>query len=106
MAAPISPAQLDYYEEHASDNQQPNLIATIILCLVLPCIAVFPRFVARWKNHAGYKADDWLILLSLVPLAGMSTTTSLGIRYGEGKHIIFINNPKGFVLVSIPCVTP
>lgn len=120
MAAPIPPAQLKYYEEHASDNQQPNLIATIVLCLVLPCIAVFLRFLARWINNAAYKADDWLILSALVrknsesqlvqflwllistqlPLAGMSTTTGLGVRYGEGKHIIFIKNPRGFVQVS------
>ena len=66
MAAPIPPAQLEYYEKHASDNQQPNLIATIVLCLALPCIAVFLRFLARWLNHAGYTADDWLILLALV----------------------------------------
>ena len=66
MAATIPSVQLEYYENHASDNQQPNLIATIVLCLVLPCIAVFLRFLARWKNHVGYKADDWLILLALV----------------------------------------
>lgn len=81
MAAEIPPAQLKYYEEHASDNQQPNLIATIVLCLALPCIAVALRFLARWRTHAGFKADDWLILLALFPCAGMSTTTGLGIRY-------------------------
>ena len=30
----------------------------------------------------------------------MSTTTGLGVRYGEGKHIIFLTNPAGFVKVS------
>lgn len=68
MAAPISPAELQYYQEHASDSQQPNLIATIVLCLVLPIFAVGLRFFARWRMRAGYKADDWLILLALVRL--------------------------------------
>ena len=31
----------------------------------------------------------------------MSTTTGLGIRFGEGKHVIFVNNPAGFVKVCI-----
>lgn len=31
----------------------------------------------------------------------MSTTTGLGIRFGEGKHIIFVNNPAGFVKASL-----
>ena len=66
MAAQIPPAEFKYYEEHAGDNLQPNLIATIVLCLVLPCIAVSLRFFARWRMRAGYKADDWLILLALV----------------------------------------
>lgn len=30
----------------------------------------------------------------------MSTTTGLGVRYGEGRHIIVVNNPEGFVKVS------
>ena len=30
----------------------------------------------------------------------MSTTTGLTVRYGEGKHIIFVNNPEGFAKVS------
>jgi hypothetical protein len=62
MSAPISPAQLEYYEDHVSDNQQPNLIAMIFLCLALPRIAVLLRLLARWRTKAGYKADDWLIL--------------------------------------------
>ena len=66
MSISIPPSQLEYYEKHASDNKQPNLIATIILCLALPCIAVFLRFVARCRARAGFKADDWLVLLALV----------------------------------------
>lgn len=66
MSAPISSAQLESYEDHVSDKQQPNLIAMIFLCLALPRIAVLLRLLARWRTEAGYKADDWLILLALV----------------------------------------
>ena len=30
----------------------------------------------------------------------MSTTTGLGVRYGEGKHIIYVKDPGGFVKVG------
>jgi hypothetical protein len=79
MSAQISPAQLEYYEEHASDNQQPNLIAMIVFCLALPRIAVLPRLLARWRTKAGCKADDWLILLALV-----QSTSSNANQWEEG----------------------
>lgn len=66
MSATIPPAQLKCYEDHASDNQQPNLIATIVLGLGLACIAVILRFLARWHTRAGHDWDDWLIALALV----------------------------------------
>ena len=43
-----------------------------------------------------------LLILLQLPLAGMSTTTSLGISYGEGKHIIILTNPEGFAKVDMP----
>ena len=40
-----------------------------------------------------------LLTSSQLPLAGMTTTTALTVRYGEGKHIIFITDPEGFAKV-------
>lgn len=67
MSATLTQAQVQFFESHADDDLQPNLIATIVLCLALPGIAVVLRFLARWRVRAGYKIDDWLILLALVP---------------------------------------
>ena len=66
MAVPIPPAQIEYFEEHASDNVQISLIVIPVVCLVVAYTAVFLRFIARWKNRASFQTDDWLILLSLV----------------------------------------
>lgn len=35
-------------------------------------------------------------LIYQIPLAGMTTTTGLTVRYGEGKHIIFVTSAAGF----------
>ena len=54
MSVPIPPDQLGYYEKHADDTQQPNLIATIILCLALPInvkvIVRYPVVGYRFRN--------------------------------------------------------
>lgn len=77
----ISPEEMQYYLDHANDNKQPNLIATCVLCMFLPAIAVFLRFFSRWRSQAGFKADDWLILFALVrPLFEKLLTFGIAMR--------------------------
>lgn len=33
-------------------------------------------------------------------MAGMTTTTAFTVRYGEGRHVIFIGDPEGYAIVS------
>lgn len=68
----LTQAELQYMEEHANDNKQPNLIATCALCLFFPCVGVSLRFIARWRAKAGYQVDDRLILGALVGAFGLS----------------------------------
>jgi uncharacterized membrane protein len=51
---------------HADDNEKPNLIASIVTCLVFPYAAVALRIVARKSMHVSILLDDWLILGALV----------------------------------------
>ena len=63
----------------------------------------FGNFLCAQLKYRTWQIAD-LTFIQL-PCAGMSTTTGLGVRYGEGKHIIFVNNPEGFAKVSpILCV--
>ncbi|KAL8836137.1 MAG: hypothetical protein Q9170_003030, partial [Blastenia crenularia] len=100
----FSPEQMAYFEKHHSDNKQPLLIAIAVLILTQACIGVFLRFLSRWRNKTSLRADDWLILFALVPLAGMTTASGFGIRYGQGKHIIFVNNAEGFAKAYIAAI--
>lgn len=48
-----------------------NLAATIVMLLL--CIgAVAARFWGRAKAKLGFKADDWLVLISLVSVSASS----------------------------------
>ena len=49
-------------------NHRGHAILTIsIVCGVLETVAVALRFLARRKIASRYRADDWLLLSSLIP---------------------------------------
>ena len=62
----LSPEQVQYYKEHASDTLQPNIIIKSALGLPFAYIFVALRWMARRNARLAYGADDWLILLALV----------------------------------------
>ncbi|KAL8713746.1 MAG: hypothetical protein Q9220_002272 [cf. Caloplaca sp. 1 TL-2023] len=95
----ISPKQLQYYEEHASDDRRPNMLAAAICGLILSCSAVALRFLARRNSVTLVGLDDWLILAALLPLAGYFICACLAVHFGEGRHIIFVHDVRGFVQV-------
>ncbi|KAL8945985.1 MAG: hypothetical protein Q9222_007558 [Ikaeria aurantiellina] len=95
----ISPEQLQYYEEHASDDRRPNMLAAAICGLILSYLAVALRFFARRTSATQVGLDDWLILAALIPLTGYFICACLAVHFGEGRHIIFVSNVEGFVQV-------
>ena len=48
-----------------------QIVRTSIAFGVIDAIAVSLRMLARWRSHAGFAADDALIIASLVPLFAM-----------------------------------
>lgn len=65
MAAP-TPQQVQYYEQHAGDNRQPQMNASNICGLIIAYSAVSLRVLARHQSKAGLGKDDILIFLALV----------------------------------------
>ena len=66
MASTIPPAQLEYYEKHASDNRRPEMIATLVCSLAITYPTVALRFWAKKYSTASIGIDDWLMLIALV----------------------------------------
>ena len=49
-------------------NPERNQIVRVtVACGILATLAVFLRFLARWRSKASFAADDWCMLASLVP---------------------------------------
>ena len=44
-----------------------QIVRVTVACGVLATLAVFLRFLARWKSKAPFAADDWWMLASLIP---------------------------------------
>lgn len=91
--------------EHAKDDKRANLYACVACCTILPFIAVILRFWARRRVHAPFKADDYIVLVALVPLMGMNVCTILATYGGMGRHIIFAKSlamfAKGFIVAEV-----
>jgi hypothetical protein len=49
-------------------DQAPGLRATLTVLLVLATLFVILRFCARYRSGLNYGWDDWMILVSLVPI--------------------------------------
>ena len=93
--------------KHVNDDRRANLYATVACCIVLLSIAVALRFIARGRIRAPFKADDYLVLSTIVivqlfrksdqlrlqteqvPLIGMDVFTALATYAGMGRHVLF-----------------
>ncbi|KAI1084251.1 hypothetical protein F5B20DRAFT_524169 [Whalleya microplaca] len=93
----LTPEEIEYYKEHASDSLQPSLIASNAAGLILAYIFVGLRIWARKAGKTSFGHDDWLIIAALAPLSAYAITGFLVVSFGEGKHIIFVTNKVGFV---------
>ncbi|KAK9777710.1 putative Integral membrane protein [Seiridium cardinale] len=93
----LIPEQIEYFQEHASDDWGPSDSASAAAGLFLAYLFVGSRIWARKTGKMGLSHDDWLVIAALVPLTTYVILAWLTVSFGEGKHIIFITNVAGFV---------
>lgn len=101
----LTPEQIEYYQEHASDNLQPNLISSAAIGLVLAYILVALRIHASIVGKTSFGIDGWLILAALVPLTSYAITVWIAVSFGEGRHSLFVTNVPGFIQVYVAAIT-
>ena len=78
-----TPAEIAYYEQHASDNKGPNIIVACGICLFLPVFTVMLRIIARRRAGAALGIDDYCIMLAIVS----QTTLTLWLLYWAQARI-------------------
>ena len=62
----ISPAEAAYQLAHAHQTKTPQLIGSTAALTGLATLLVLARFITRIRTKVGLKADDWVILITLV----------------------------------------
>jgi hypothetical protein len=53
-----------YQLANLDDTKAPSIIASVFVLSVLSTIAVGARLAIRWRTKAGFKADDYLIVVA------------------------------------------
>ena len=64
--ASLTPSEIQYQLNHASEDRSANVIAAVTTCLCLATIAVGFRILARRMMKTPLGADDWMIVTALV----------------------------------------
>ncbi|KAI0162929.1 hypothetical protein BJ166DRAFT_281161 [Pestalotiopsis sp. NC0098] len=100
----LTPEQTQYYQEHADDDLRPSLIAAYAAGLALAYIFVGLRIWARKAGKPSFGLDDALILAALIPLTAFAIVGWISIGFGEGRHIIFVTNPAGFIQAYVVAI--
>ncbi|KAI1068509.1 hypothetical protein LB507_004368 [Fusarium sp. FIESC RH6] len=80
--AGLPPSDIDLEANTASSDR-----AAIITVLILALLAVSLRFTARSIQRTKIHRDDWVIIVSMVLVAGTAGLAIAGGFYGAGKHI-------------------
>lgn len=88
----LTPEEIEYFTEHASDNIQGSLIGSYAAGLTLGYIFVGLRIWARRAEKTAFSPDDWLIIAALAPLTAYAIAGWAAVAVGEGRHIIFVTN--------------
>lgn len=117
MALP-TPEELRYMERHKDDTQVPSIISVCVAGAVIAVMLVALRLWCRRKQRTPLGLDDWLILIALVSfrmesrrrelllspykIANITVNTcfALTTRWGGGRHVILLSNPRLFGIVS------
>jgi hypothetical protein len=105
MGGPVLPSP----EEAAWQLSRPedSLINSIVVsCSICPAFATLffgLRVWSRRLHHRRYRLElsDWLCLVALVFFIANEVVISLATRYGFGRHIVFITDPRLVQILSL-----
>ena len=71
-----SPAELQYFQDHMSDDRGRGFTIYVYICLVLTTAVLAMRLIARHMAKIKYQKDDYCAMLALVS----SLPTSLALE--------------------------
>lgn len=70
----FSPADLAYQTAHIHEDKRPSTVAALAILSALSTMAVILKLGIRWRTRAGFKEDDYTVILDLVYISTGSYT--------------------------------
>ncbi|KAF6804786.1 integral membrane protein [Colletotrichum sojae] len=83
------------------ENRGPELLGVNIFFTVAAIIATALRCYVRAGIVKAFGRDDWLMVLALLFFVAYSSFSSVGVRYGTGRH--FTDLPKEGIRSAMEC---
>ncbi|EME40510.1 hypothetical protein DOTSEDRAFT_37327 [Dothistroma septosporum NZE10] len=83
----MAPVDQPYSDAYLAESRQANIYAACLITLLFSFIAVVLRFWCRWVKSAGFKLDDYLIIVGELANIGVTSNTVYMTYHGLGRHI-------------------
>lgn len=64
--SPAAMASIQYQMAHLEDSRVPSIVACLVVCLPLACLAVVLRFLSGRIGKIPVKADDYWVTIAFV----------------------------------------
>ncbi|KAI1325108.1 hypothetical protein F5Y16DRAFT_423327 [Xylariaceae sp. FL0255] len=101
MSIPPTAQQIQYMQEHINETRVPSIHISNAICLGATTISLALRFAARHYGRSGVGKDDYSILLTYLFQVSYVTSFSSSTRYGQGRHVLLVTNPRGFAICNV-----
>ncbi|OTA93718.1 hypothetical protein M434DRAFT_395395 [Hypoxylon sp. CO27-5] len=100
MAVPTT-EQIRYMQEHINETRVPGIHISNGICIGAATLSVVLRFFSRRVGRLGLGKDDYCLFLGYVMYICFAVSFSLSTRYGQGRHILLMTNPKAFTISNL-----
>lgn len=90
-----------YWRAHHSDNKRTEIVAPTAIFIAIAYLAVFFRYKSRRVARLRLGVDDWWIGLGLISTTCYVMVYYLSMIYGTGRHMVFIEDPKAWVIITM-----
>ncbi|RYO83906.1 hypothetical protein DL766_001733 [Monosporascus sp. MC13-8B] len=102
MPALPTEEQVAYMLAHPDDNLIPNIIACTSICGIASIVFLALRFSSqRLVSSRGPTLSDWLLIIGWVFFAVFDVCFAMTTRYGGGKHIIYVTDPRMLQILNL-----
>ncbi|KAI0379514.1 hypothetical protein F5Y04DRAFT_282935 [Hypomontagnella monticulosa] len=105
MPGPIipTPEEIAYMLSRPDDSLVPNIIACCAICMTAATIFIGLRLWSRRIVRGRLQLDvsDWFAVAAWIVYLPYTVCLALITRYGGGKHIVFVTDPRMLGILTI-----